>query len=74
MSGTEEIEVKIGTDGKVELAVRGVSGPGCLELTQELEQVLGGQVLLRQMTSEAQEPVVIQKTQPTVQRARRKRK
>ena len=51
----EEIEVEIGRDGRVILHVRGVKGNRCLDLTRALEQVLGGQVVSREMTSEALE-------------------
>lgn len=51
----QEIEVVIGKDGKVELQVRGVKGLKCLELTKELEEALGGEILSRIMTPEAME-------------------
>lgn len=51
----QEIEVIIGKDGQVQLLVRGVKGLTCLELTKELEAVLGGQIEAREMTPEAQE-------------------
>lgn len=51
----EEIEVIIGKDGKVQLKVRGVKGLACLDLTKELEAVLGGQIEAREMTPEADE-------------------
>ncbi len=51
----QEIEVKIGKDGKVEIQVRGVKGMKCLELTKELEEALGGNILARIMTPEATE-------------------
>ena len=49
----QEIEVTIDNDGHVMLHVRGVQGDSCLELTKELEKVLGGNVLSREMTPEA---------------------
>jgi hypothetical protein len=52
----QEIEVTIGKDGQVEVRVRGVKGQACLDLTRPLEQALGGQIVLREMTPEAQEP------------------
>ena len=52
----EEIEVIIEKDGRVRIQVRGVKGDACLELTQELEQALGGVIETREMTSEAYEP------------------
>jgi len=51
----EEIEVIIGKDGQVQIQVRGVHGTKCLELTHELEEALGGDILSRIMTSEAEE-------------------
>lgn len=55
MSEVQEIEVVIDAAGNVNLLVRGVKGQGCLELTDELEQLLGGQVLERQNTDELHE-------------------
>jgi hypothetical protein len=52
----QEIEVVIGPDGKVQLQVRGVNGLKCLELTKELEEALGGEILARIMSPEALEP------------------
>lgn len=52
----QEIEVTINKDGQMELHVRGVKGEACLDITRPLEEALGGEVLLREMTSEAQEP------------------
>lgn len=51
----EEIEVTIGKDGRVEIQVRGVKGLKCLEITKELEEALGGDILSRIMTPEALE-------------------
>ncbi|MCL4297030.1 MAG: DUF2997 domain-containing protein [Anaerolineae bacterium] len=51
----QEIEIVIGQDGRVQLQVRGVKGLTCLDLTKELEAVLGGQVEAREMTPEAGE-------------------
>ena len=51
----QEIEVFIEKDGSVRSEVRGCKGPACLDLTRDLEQALGGQVLDRQMTAESQE-------------------
>ena len=50
----QEMEVTIDKNGQVQLHVRGVEGLACLELTQSLESALGGQVILREMTPEAQ--------------------
>jgi hypothetical protein len=51
----EEVQVIIEKDGRVRIEVRGVKGNACLELTQELEQALGGQIEAREMTPEALE-------------------
>ena len=37
----QNIEIKIGKDGKVFLEVSGVNGKKCLLLTKELEEALG---------------------------------
>ena len=36
-----EIEVTVSEEGKVEVAVKGVSGPGCIELARGIEKALG---------------------------------
>jgi hypothetical protein len=51
----QEIEVIIAKDGNLELRVSGVKGTACLDLTKALEGALGGQVISREMTPEAQE-------------------
>lgn len=58
----QEIEVEIGKDGKVQLHVRGVNGQACIELTKELEDALGGEVLERIMTPDASQPPTVQIT------------
>ena len=50
----QEIEVQINQDGKVEISVRGVKGLKCLEITADLEEALGGEVLLREMNPPAE--------------------
>jgi hypothetical protein len=55
----QEIDVYIDRDGQVRLEVRGVKGQSCLALTHELERALGGQVLSREMTPEAQETAAV---------------
>jgi hypothetical protein len=49
-----EIDVYIDPDGQVRIEVRGVQGPACLALTAELEAALGGAVVSRELTPEAQ--------------------
>jgi hypothetical protein len=51
----QEIEVTIGKDGQVQIQVRGVKGLKCLEITKELEEALGGEILARIMSPEALE-------------------
>jgi hypothetical protein len=51
----QEIEVFIEKNGQVRIEVRGVKGLSCLDLTKDLERVLGGQVQDRQLTAEAYE-------------------
>lgn len=53
----QEIEVFIEKDGQVRIEVRGVKGKACLDLTASLEEALGGQVVSREMTPEADEVV-----------------
>jgi hypothetical protein len=52
----QEIEVTINKNGQVEVHVRGVTGTACLDITRPLEDALGGEVILREMKPEAQEP------------------
>ncbi len=51
----QEIEITIGPDGQVQIQVRGVQGTKCLEITKELEEALGGEILARIMTPESLE-------------------
>ncbi len=57
--GVEEIEVTVSANGEVTIQVRGVAGMACLTATAELERVLGGEVLHREMTSEAYQQRVV---------------
>jgi hypothetical protein len=50
---SEEIEITIAKDGGVQILVRGIKGKACLDLTHDLETALGGVILSREMTSEA---------------------
>ncbi len=52
----EEVKVTIDADGNVKVTVFGAKGPRCLEITQKLEKLLGGQVE-REFTSEYYEEV-----------------
>ena len=51
----QEVQVDIAADGAVQISVRGVKGPGCLALTQAVEEQLGGQVVLRELSTEHEE-------------------
>lgn len=53
----QEIDVFIDDNGEVKLEIRGVKGQKCLDLTQDLEAILGGEILSREMTPEAGEMV-----------------
>ncbi len=59
-----EIEVIIDSHGKVQVLVRGVKGPQCLQLTQGLEAALGAEVMSRQFTAESMETPAAQTTVP----------
>jgi hypothetical protein len=49
----QEVEVIINKNGQVQIQVRGVKGTQCLDITSGLEQALGGNVTLRELTPEA---------------------
>jgi hypothetical protein len=51
----QEVEVVIAPDGTTRVEVRGMAGLGCVELTADLENALGGQVVSREYTAEAYE-------------------
>jgi hypothetical protein len=53
----QEINVFIEKNGQVKIEVQGVQGISCLDLTQELEAILGGEVIERELTFEAQEQI-----------------
>ena len=62
----EEIEVTIGTDGKIQLHTSGFSGDACLKATEEVEALLGNQVLKRERTAETYDQTSI----PTAERVK----
>jgi hypothetical protein len=49
----QEIEVTIDENGEVKIQVHGTHGTTCLDLTADLEAALGGEVISREMTPEA---------------------
>ncbi len=52
MNELQEIEVIIGADGRLKVEVRGAKGPQCLTFTKEMEQLLGNEVVDRDLTFE----------------------
>lgn len=52
MSEIQEIDVTVSPDGMVKLEVRGAQGKKCIELTEEVEKLLGGVVIDRIHTDE----------------------
>ncbi len=58
MMKLEQIDVTIGTDGKIRLQTAGFSGSLCLEATKELEELLGNKVIEREMTADFYDPAV----------------
>lgn len=49
----ETVEVTIKKDGGVEIKVTGVDGMACLDTTEELVALLGGQVEAQELTADA---------------------
>ncbi len=52
MRELHEIEVSIASNGDVRVEVRGMTGPGCLDVTREMEALLGAVVLEREHSHE----------------------
>lgn len=48
-----EVDVTIGKDGKVRIEIRGMEGMTCTEVTQELLDALGGEIISQEFTPEA---------------------
>lgn len=48
----QDIEITISPTGEVTFTIKGVKGPQCLEETKFLEEALGGEVLVRERTTE----------------------
>lgn len=63
----QEIQVQIDTDGKVHLSLHGVKGESCLQITKELEALLGNQVEERKLSHEYYEPTQQQSSTSTTQ-------
>jgi len=71
---SEEIEITIAKDGSVQVHVRGVQGDACLDLTKDLETALGGVILSREMTPEADQKAAVETVQADPPRRIRTRK
>ncbi len=52
MSQLQEVEIIIDAEGNVKAHVRGVQGTSCIDITKEMFQMLGNQVMDRQLTDE----------------------
>jgi hypothetical protein len=50
-----EVEIQIGSDGKVVVRTHGIKGPRCLEYTQFIQELIGREES-RVITSEFHEP------------------
>ena len=49
----EQIEVTIGTDGKINIQTLGFKGEACLAATEDVEKLLGNMIVSKNMTAEA---------------------
>ena len=55
MAQEKKIEITISPTGEVSFTMKGVKGKACLEETQFLENALGGEVTVREDTTEMYE-------------------
>lgn len=53
----QEVDVFIDKKGNVSIEVRGVKGMSCIKITDDFEKALGGEIISREMTNEAQETI-----------------
>ena len=63
----QELEVLIDAEGNVSVAVRGLKGKSCVDLTRPLEDALGAEIASRSYTAEYYEPAN-PVTQPNTER------
>lgn len=56
----QEIEVIIDKNGEVKIQVHGTHGTTCLDLTTDLEEALGGEIISRDMTTDVDATVLEQ--------------
>ena len=52
---THEFDIAIAPDGQVQIHIRGVKGPGCLEYAKLFEKIIGTTVA-RELTEEYYQP------------------
>ena len=48
----QDIEITISPSGEVSFTMKGVKGASCIDETKFLEQALGGEILVREPTTE----------------------
>ena len=48
----QEIDISISATGEVSFTIKGVKGASCIDETKFLEQAIGGEVLVREPTTE----------------------
>jgi hypothetical protein len=51
----QEIEIYVDKNGEIHIETKGVAGTTCLDLTAEVEKVLGGRVQSREMKQDLYE-------------------
>lgn len=52
MNEVHEVEIIIQPDGQLKVEIQGVKGNTCLDITKELEQLLGNDIIDRNFTDE----------------------
>ena len=52
MSELQELEVVIKPSGELKVEIRGVKGEKCLDITKEMEALLGDEIVERDLTDE----------------------
>ncbi len=67
MSELQEVDVYVKPDGTVRVEVRGAKGGACLDITKDLEELLGGIVSERIYTDEFNQEADAETVEPTVE-------
>ena len=52
MNEIHEVEIIIQPDGQLKVEIQGVKGKGCLDMTKEMEELLGNDIIERNFTDE----------------------